>query len=287
MRTVSVSYTGMHISTHTHTSLQGDVRVGSGGKRGRVVVAHSDGTPCSPAAVMPRQGSHVPALARHCTPAVSGECRHMASVGSEWGRMRLRGGDDGQGKRSRPLRLSGGGAPARMPNFHGQRRAAPRVPPPDLASAVAAIIGLDPAPPGAGAGQAAGRAARGAAAAGNVRGRAAGRGRGAGATRRGTKRGGAAVAVGARPVDSDSEGSPAKKSRLSESTATVAATEVGSDVSAAISTVPAPAPAPAEERDADTAGEIEDSFSQVSSIEVELPAHHPQLPGKISQKSAL
>ena len=156
-----------------------------------------------------------------------------------------------------------------MTQFHGQRRPPLRAPPPDLASAVAAITGLDPTPPpvGSGGGQAPGG-----------RGRGRGSGRGRGVARRGTKRGGAAVAVGERPADGDSEGSPAKKSRLAENSTHLAAASADDTFAPAVCTVPG---LPARESDLE-----DEEDSQVSSIEVELPARRPPSPVAAARASA-
>jgi hypothetical protein len=163
------------------------------------------------------------------------------------------------------LRLCGG-APARLANFHGQRRPGARAPPVDLASAVAAIVGLEPAPPAAREGRA-GRAA------GNRgRGRGAARGRGGGAVaqmlsadvetgRRAPKRATATGPVGEWAGPSASEGSPSKKSKPAD---------------AQLEEQRSSAAAPVKNAERETELEEETADSLVSSIEVELPPQRHQ-----------
>jgi hypothetical protein len=160
-----------------------------------------------------------------------------------------------------------GGAVARMPNFHGQRRAMPSAPPSDLASAVAAIIGLDRKPAAAEAGSAATRGAR-------ARGRGGSRARSTtlvrgcaretGGGKRGSKRGTAISAAG-MVTNHESESSPAKKGRQVERAASVAQPGVAEGTKQdAFSARRAP-----EQADTD-----QDSQSAQSSIEVEVSARN-------------
>ena len=147
-----------------------------------------------------------------------------------------------------PLLRLCGGAPSRMPNFHGQRRAPPPAPPPDLASAVAAIIGLEQPAATRGAGSKTHR--RG----GRGRGAAVHRGRAGESVRRGSKR----VEPALPAADTRSEGSPGKKSRVSDGVSRHTAGVGHAETCAA-------------------AGDAEaDSFSHMSSIEVELPVQPSQ-----------
>jgi len=164
------------------------------------------------------------------------------------------------------LRLCGG-APARMANFHGRRPAA-RAPPPDLASAVAAIIGMDPAPPAAreghaGAGRAPGSRGRGRGAGRGRGGAAAAQGRGADAAsgRRAAKRAAVTGAAGAWAMHSTDEGSPSKKSKPD---------------AAQLEEPHASAAAASREAERETVPEGEAADSLGSSIEVELPPQHQQ-----------